>query len=125
PRLQVQSREAVSALTLLLDRTPADGAAAPNDTASRRANIGIALLRLSAGARLWPLLKAAENPRTRSFAIDRFASLGCSPAALLARLDTEPDEAIRAALWLGLGGFDKQTLPVARRLELKIGRASC
>jgi len=107
----------VSALTALLEQGPADGDLVPNDTASQRANLAIALLRLGRSDRLWPMLKMSENPRTRSFLIDRFAALGCEPGVLLARLEMEPDDTIRAALWLGLGGFDDKAFPAARRIE--------
>jgi serine/threonine protein kinase/formylglycine-generating enzyme required for sulfatase activity len=118
-RLRPHGDRAVAALTALLDKTPPDDGPAANATASQRASLAIALLRLGAGERLWPLLKASDNPRARSFAIDRFAALGCPPDLLLARLDLEPDDSIRAALWLGLGGFDEAALPAARRLELR------
>jgi formylglycine-generating enzyme required for sulfatase activity len=118
-RLRPHAAEAVAALTALLDRLPPDTGPAANATAGQRANLAIALLRLGAGGRLWPLLKASDNPRARSFAIDRFAALGCPPDLLLDRLGTEPDDTIRAALWLGLGGYDEQALPPARRRALR------
>jgi hypothetical protein len=62
------------------------------------------LLRLGAGERLWPLLKASPDPRVRSFVIDRFAALGCDPALLLGRLEAEPDDTIRAALGSACAG---------------------
>ena len=117
-RLQVHSGKAVTALTALLDALPPDGGEMPNEAASQRANLAIALLRFNAGGRLWPMLKLCPDPRTRSFLIDRFASLGCDPEALLDRLETEPDDTIRAALWLGLGYFNDVSLPGARRAAL-------
>jgi serine/threonine protein kinase/formylglycine-generating enzyme required for sulfatase activity len=117
-RLQVHSNQAVTLLTQMLDRISAEGGTAPNDAASQRANLAIALLRLNQGQRLWPLLKMSPNPRVRSFIIDRFASLGCDPAVLLARLETEPDDTIRAALWLGLGDINEASFPAARRVAV-------
>jgi len=116
--LQVHPNQAVRSLTALLDRIHAEGGAAANELASQRANLAIALLRLNAGEPLWPMLKQSDDPRARSFIIDRFASLNCDPAVLLDRLETEPDETIRAALWLGLGHFNDASLPAARRLAI-------
>jgi serine/threonine protein kinase/formylglycine-generating enzyme required for sulfatase activity len=118
PRLARHPDEAVPAVTAALDRPPPHGGRDPNAAAARRANLAIALLRLGSGERLWPLLKATEDPRCRSFLIDRMGPLGCAPAALLDRLAAEPDEMIRAALLLALGGFDERALPPARRAEL-------
>jgi formylglycine-generating enzyme required for sulfatase activity len=117
-RLAQSPERSVSALTAALEQTPQDDRAGANAVAARRANVAIALLRLGAGERLWPLLKASDNPRCRSFIIDRLAPLGCEPAMLLDRLAAEPDETVRAALLLGLGGFDERALPLARRAEL-------
>jgi formylglycine-generating enzyme required for sulfatase activity len=108
----------VSLLTATLAREAGDSAASPNDMASQRANIAIALLRLGAGERLWPFLKESPDPRVRSYVIDRFAALRCDPETLLSHLDTEPDHTVRAALWLGLGGFDETALPRERRGQL-------
>ena len=117
PRLRDGPGGAVPALTAALDR-PAPAGEDANATAGRRANLAVALLRAGAGERLWPLLKASTDPRVRSLAIDRFASLGCDPAALVARLEAEPDDSVRAALWLALGGFDDRALRPDRRAAL-------
>src|SRR5262249_2703218 len=91
-RLRPHGQRAVTLLTALLNQSTPDSGPSPNEAASQRANLAIALLRLDAGERLWPLLKATPDPRVRSFAIDRFALLGCDPAAMLARLESEPDD---------------------------------
>jgi serine/threonine protein kinase/formylglycine-generating enzyme required for sulfatase activity len=117
-RLAQPPERAVAALTATLDRAPPDEGAGPNAVASRRANVAIALLRLGSGDRLWPLLKASDNPRCRSYLIDRLAPLGCDPAVLLGQLAKEQDETVRAALLLGLGEFDERALSTARRAEL-------
>lgn len=118
PRLKAHRNRAVSALAAILDRPTPNPDSAPNQTAQQRINVAIAILQLQSGERLWPLLKASFDPRARSFAIARLGPLGADPALLLARLETEPDDSIRAALWLGLGGFDENILPAARRVEL-------
>jgi formylglycine-generating enzyme required for sulfatase activity len=120
-RLQKHSTQAVSALRAILDQTSAEGESAPRELPERRANLAIGLLRLGEGERLWPLLKASPNPGVRSVAIDRIPRLGCDPEVLLVRLKTEPDETIRAALWLALVGFDQRALPPGRRDELSPG----
>ncbi len=117
-RLEANPNQAVMSLKAMLDRIPANGGAAPNKSASQRANLAIALLRFNVGERLWPLLERSPDPRVRSFLIDRIATLGCDPASLLARLATEPDDTIRAALWLSLGHYTDASLPAARRVDL-------
>jgi serine/threonine protein kinase/formylglycine-generating enzyme required for sulfatase activity len=118
PRLVLHGDRAVPAVATALDRTPQDGDGAPNAVAARRANLAIALLRLGTGERLWPMMKASPNPRCRSFIIDRLPLLGCEPAVLLDRLTAEPDDTVRSALLLGLGGFDERVVPSDRRVEL-------
>ncbi len=84
--------------------------------ALRRANLAIALLRLGADERLWPLLKPSPDPRCRSFIIDRLATLGC-PAERLSERLAQADADLRAALLLSLGAYDERALPAARRAE--------
>ncbi len=116
-RLQARSDQTAISLTSKMDCIPTDGGAAPNESASQLANLAIALLCLNVGdtERVWPLLKSSPNPRVRSFIIDRLALLGCNPDKLLARLETEKDDTIRAAIWLGLGHYDDKSLPEYKR----------
>jgi serine/threonine protein kinase/formylglycine-generating enzyme required for sulfatase activity len=118
PLLARDKDRAVEAVIASLDRAAQDHGRDPNAEAARRANLAIALLRLGVGERLWPMLKASPDPRCRSFVIDRLGPLGCEPAALLDRLGEEPVESIRAALLLGLGGFDERVLSAGRRADL-------
>jgi formylglycine-generating enzyme required for sulfatase activity len=113
-QLQAYTDRAVAELAEILDTAPT-GDVPANVIAGRHANSAIALLRLKRGERLWPLLRQSPDPRVRSFLIDRVARMGCDPATILACLESEPDESIRAALWLILGHFDNETLPSARR----------
>lgn len=124
PRLNDRPDRGIPALTAALDRSAPAGADL-NDEASRQANLLIALLRSGAGERLWPLLKASPDPRVRSFLIDRLAILGCDPTPLIARLDAERDDTIRAALWLAFGRFDDRAFPPERRNALtpSLGKA--
>ena len=100
-----------------MDCIPVGGGADRNESASQLANLAIALLGLNVGVteRVWLLLKSSPDPRIRSFIIDRLALLGCDPAMLLARLEMEKDDSIRAALWLGLGHYDDKSLPESKR----------
>jgi formylglycine-generating enzyme required for sulfatase activity len=116
PQMERRPEQAVRALTAEIDRIPREGDK-PNELAARRANLAIALLRLGAGDRLWPMLKTSPDPRARSFIIDRLGPLGCPPDVLLDRL-AGADEGVRAALLLSLGRFDERVLPAARRAEL-------
>jgi formylglycine-generating enzyme required for sulfatase activity len=73
--------------------------------AKRQANAAVALLRLNRPEKVWPLLKRtpADDPRVRSYLIHRFGPMGADPAALVKRLEEEPDVTIRRALILSLG----------------------
>ncbi len=86
--------------------------------AKRQANAAVALYRLNQPDQVWPLLKHSPDPRVRSYLIHRLGPLGADAAALIQRLDTEPDITIRRALLLSLGEFDEQTLPVSVRESL-------
>jgi len=120
-RLQRDPSRTVQSLASLLERLAENPGKEPNESAAQSANLALALLRLGAGERLWPLLKMSPNPRVRSYLIDRFAQTGCDPEALVVRLRTEPDDTVRAALWLGLGHFPETALPRARRETLLPG----
>ena len=54
----------------------------------------------------------------RSYIIHRLFPLGADPAAIIQRLDAEPDLTIRRALLLTLGEFGDAALPVAARTAL-------
>jgi serine/threonine protein kinase/formylglycine-generating enzyme required for sulfatase activity len=118
-RLQSQPALAQRALHATPNAAVAAPGLDPNYTAGRRANVLIALLRLGEGQALRPELKALENPRTRSYLIDRLGRLGCPAELLLRRLDEEPDDGERAALWLSLGGYDAKLLLAGQRLALQ------
>jgi serine/threonine protein kinase/formylglycine-generating enzyme required for sulfatase activity len=71
--------------------------------AKRQANAALALVRLGAPQKVWPLLRHAPDPTTRSFIIDRIASYGVEPDVVWERLTVESDASARAALILALG----------------------
>lgn len=63
-------------------------------------------------------MKHRPDPRVRSYLIHRLFPLGADPAAIIQRLDAEPDRTIRRALLLSLGEFGEEALPVAARTAL-------
>ena len=65
--------------------------------AKRRANAGVALLRLNQPEKVGPLLAHSPDPSTRSYLIHRLGPLGADAAALVRQLDGETDPAIRSA----------------------------
>jgi formylglycine-generating enzyme required for sulfatase activity len=81
----------------------------------RRANLGVALLVLDRGEKIWPLLRHSPDPTLRSFLIERLAPGGVDARMLWARLDVEKDTSIRRALLLSLGEYGPDRLPPAER----------
>ena len=69
----------------------------------RRANAAAALVLLGRHDSGLRLLKAAADPQARSFLIHGLGPAGAEPAALLDRLESEPDSSIRLALIQALG----------------------
>ena len=89
--------------------------------AKRQANAAITLLRLKQEDKVWPLLARSqepEDPRVRSYLIDRFRPLGAESVAIINRLDEEKDITIRRALILILGECGDAELPPGARLDL-------
>ncbi|MBM3982856.1 MAG: hypothetical protein FJ304_21815 [Planctomycetes bacterium] len=86
--------------------------------AKRQASAAVILLRLNRQAKVWPLLKHSPDPRVRSYLIHRLFPLGADPAAIIQRLDAEPDLSARRGLLLALGEFDEATLPTSSRTAL-------
>jgi eukaryotic-like serine/threonine-protein kinase len=85
--------------------------------AKRQANAAVALLRMGQSETVWPLLKrtSPDDPRMRSYLIHRLSSLGADAGAIIKRLDEEPDVMIRGGLFLSLGEFGDEQLPVDAR----------
>jgi serine/threonine protein kinase/formylglycine-generating enzyme required for sulfatase activity len=73
--------------------------------AKRQANAAVALARMNEADKVWPLLKHGPDPRVRSYLIHRFGPMGADAAAIIKRLDTEPDITIKRALILSLGEY--------------------
>lgn len=81
----------------------------------RQANAAMALCKLGATDRVWPLFGNHADARARSYFIHWLGPLGSDPRPILERLDQEPDAAIRQALVLVLGEFSEAQLAAAER----------
>jgi serine/threonine protein kinase/formylglycine-generating enzyme required for sulfatase activity len=89
--------------------------------AKRQANAAVALLRMKQEEQVWPLLarsQESDDPRVRSYLIDRFGPFGAEAAAIIKRLEEEQDITVRRALVLSLGEFDAEQLPPHSRHAL-------
>lgn len=89
--------------------------------AKRQANAAVALVRLGAADKAWPLLKLTPDPRARSYFVHWLSPLGGDPDAIIKRLNLEPDVSIRRVLLLTLGEFNETQLPLAERQRLDAG----
>jgi formylglycine-generating enzyme required for sulfatase activity len=83
--------------------------------AKRQVNVAVALAAMGQGDKVWPLLKHTPDPTRRSYLIDRLATSGVDPRALLARAFEESQVSIRRALMLSLGEFGVDRLPEVER----------
>ncbi len=86
--------------------------------AGHRANAAMALWALGRPSLFWPLLKAGEDPRTRTDLIRAMSRCGISPEQAFRQLRLEQEPTVRQAIVLGLGGYPENQLPVARRESL-------
>jgi serine/threonine protein kinase/formylglycine-generating enzyme required for sulfatase activity len=123
-KLKEQGDKALTVLTGEIDKKLPAGLPSSDEKreklAKRQANAAVALLRLNQPEKVWPLLKRtpADDPRVRSYLIDRLAPLGADAGAIIQRLDEEPDITIRRALLLSLGQFSEEQLPATARAAL-------
>jgi serine/threonine protein kinase/formylglycine-generating enzyme required for sulfatase activity len=86
--------------------------------AKRQASVGVALLVLGRGDKVWPLLAHRPDPTLRSFLIDRLGPAGVDPGLLTARLGKEKEVSARRAILLSLGEFGPDHLSQDQRLNL-------
>jgi eukaryotic-like serine/threonine-protein kinase len=111
PKFQAHSERGLAVLTGEIDqKLPSDLPSSDErreKLAKRQANAAVALLRLNQSGKVWPLLRRnpPDDPRVRSYLIDRLSPLGADAGAILQRLDEEPDPTIRRALLLSLGEY--------------------
>ncbi|HUE73753.1 MAG TPA: bifunctional serine/threonine-protein kinase/formylglycine-generating enzyme family protein [Pirellulaceae bacterium] len=86
--------------------------------ASRQANAAVTRVRLGDEASVWPLLRASDDPRLRTYLIHRFGPLRVDPELLLVRLAVEQDPSIRRALLLSLGSYPADGIAPDRRNQV-------
>jgi formylglycine-generating enzyme required for sulfatase activity len=103
-------------LALTLDVRPTQEG--KDQLAKRQANAAVALLRMHQAEQAWPVLQHRPDPRVRSYLVHRLGPLGADAAALVQRLDAEPDITVRRALLLSLGEFGEKDLPPEARPAL-------
>jgi eukaryotic-like serine/threonine-protein kinase len=84
----------------------------------KQANIGVGLLVMDRGEKVWPLLQHSPDPTLRSYLIERLGPGGADAGMLLKRLDGEKDDGVRRAIVLSLGQFGLDRLPPAERRNL-------
>jgi hypothetical protein len=113
-------QDAFAPLDRLLARRAAPGTSeeAKLALARRQANVGVALLIMGRGEKVWPLLKHSPDPTRRSYLIERLGAGAADPRALIARLDREPNVSVKRAILLSLGGFGPDRLPLGERQNL-------
>jgi eukaryotic-like serine/threonine-protein kinase len=97
--------------------------------ARKRANIGVALISMGRGEKVWPLLQLSPDPTLRSLLIDRMALGGVNAKDLLAEFDRwetgdqshdvdDQANSIRRALVQSLGNFEADQISNSQRNEL-------
>jgi formylglycine-generating enzyme required for sulfatase activity len=87
----------------------------------RRANVALALLRLSPAevpGEAWDLFRDSEDPSVRSHILARLGPAGVPARVVADRLLTEPSVSARRALIVALGEFTGDQLDVATRERL-------
>ena len=70
----------------------------------------LALLLFGEDRGVWPLLQRREDPHIRAQLIHRISRNGIDPRLLIDRLAKDQDSGIRAALIMGLGGFESNQI---------------
>ncbi|HUY31243.1 MAG TPA: SUMF1/EgtB/PvdO family nonheme iron enzyme, partial [Pirellulales bacterium] len=95
--------------------------AAKEELAQQQATAAVALLRMGATERVWPLLTHRPDPRLRSYLVDRLAPCGGGPAAVLAQLQTESEVSRRRALIVAVGQFARAKLLSAEQQSAAVG----
>jgi formylglycine-generating enzyme required for sulfatase activity len=83
--------------------------------AKKQANVGVALLVMGRGEKVWPLFEHRPDPTLRSYLIDRVGPGGVDGKVLISRLDQEKEVSARRAILLGLGGYSPDRLAQDQR----------
>jgi hypothetical protein len=97
---------------------PRASVAAKVALARRQASVGVALLIMGRGKKVWPLLRHRPDPTLRSYLIDRMGPGGVEAKVLTSRLAEEKEVSARRAILLGLGEYGPDRLAQAQRLKL-------
>ncbi len=71
--------------------------------AKRQARVGVAVLLIGRGEKVWPLLQHRPDPTLRSYLIDRLGPGGVDVGVLIGRLDEEKEVSARRAILLSMG----------------------
>ncbi len=83
--------------------------------AKKQASIGVALLVMGRGEKVWPLMKHRADPTMRSYLIERLALGGVDPKVLIARLEEEQEVSVKRAILLSLGEYGLDRMSLAER----------
>ncbi len=97
---------------------PAAPVRAKESLARRQASIGVALLVMGRGEKVWPLFQHRPDPTLRSYLIDRVGPGGVGPRLLTVRLAEEKEVSVRRAILLSLGEYGLDRLSQDQRLKL-------
>jgi serine/threonine protein kinase/formylglycine-generating enzyme required for sulfatase activity len=84
----------------------------------RQASVGVALLVIGRGEKVWPLFRHRGDPTFRSYLIDRAGPGGVDAKALTSRLAEEKEVSARRAIGLSLGGVGEDRLSQVQRRNL-------
>ncbi len=83
--------------------------------AKKQASIGMALLVMGKGEKVWPLLKHSPDPTMRSYLMERLGPGGVDPKVLTGRLKEEKEVSVKRAILLSLGEYGLDRLSLAER----------
>ena len=85
--------------------------------AKRQANLGVALLVMGRGEKVWPLFEHRPDPTVRSYLMDRAGPSGVDAKVLTSRLDEKMEVSARRAILLSLGEYGPDRLSQDRAIE--------
>jgi len=119
-RLQAQPPAIDSQIFAQLEEKSSPGALvdAKIALARRQASLGVALLVMGRGEKVWPLFKHRPDPTLRSYLIGRVGPGGVDAKGLISRLDVEKEVSARRAILLSLGEYGPDGLSQDQRLKI-------
>lgn len=83
--------------------------------AKKQASVGLTLMIVGQGEKVWSLLKHSPDPTVRSYLIERLAQAGVDPKVLLAQLEEQQEASVKRAILLSLGEYGLDRLSLAAR----------